>query len=182
MSIGATVAYATLLPQFLFAVIVLGVLRERERLWEFTFHFHICLIAAVAALTIWPAMCAPSYYGFASTIDETHLMWQIRGFHDGTMKVLRFDELEGLVSLPSFHVAGGLIVTWAFRSRARILIPLIVLNMALTLSTFISGVHYFVDVIAVAPLCAASLAAYRWWARPLLLGVPDATGSPELQG
>ena len=68
----------------------------------------------------------------------THLMWQIQGFHDGTMKVVRFDELEGLVSLPSFHVAGALIVTWAFRNRVRILIPLILLNVALTLSTFIT--------------------------------------------
>ena len=182
ISIGMTIAYATLLPQFLFAVIVLAVLRERERLWEFAFHFHVCLIASVAALAIWPAVCAPTFYGFSSTIDETHLMWQIQGFHDGTMKVVRFDELEGLVSLPSFHVAGALIVTWAFRNRVRILIPLILLNIALTLSTFISGVHYVIDVIAVVPLCAASLAAYRWWARPLLLGTSAAVTTQELLG
>jgi len=174
ISIAAALSYATLLPQFLFTVIVLAVLRERERLWEFAFHFHFCLILAVAALTIWPAVCPPAYYHFASTIDMTRLMRQIQGFHDGTMTVVRFDELEGLVSLPSFHVAGALIVTWAFRGRARILMPLIALNVALVLSTFITGVHYVVDVIAAVPLCAASLAAYRFWARPLLLGWPDA--------
>jgi hypothetical protein len=173
VSIAATLSYATLLPQFLFAVIVLAVLRERERLWEFAFHFHFCLILAVAALTIWPAVCPPTYYNFASTIDMTRLMGQIQGFHDGRMKVVRFDELEGLVSLPSFHVAGALIVTWAFRNRARILIPLIVINIAMILSTFITGVHYVVDVIAAVPLCVGSLATYRLWARPLLLGCPD---------
>jgi hypothetical protein len=174
ISIAATLSYATLLPQFLFAVVVLAVLRERERLWEFAFHFHFCLILAVAALTIWPAVCPPAYYHFASTIDMTRLMRQIQGFHAGTMKVVRFDELEGLVSLPSFHVAGALIVTWAFRSRPRILIPLIVLNAALILSTFITGVHYVVDVIAAVPLCVVSRAVYCFWARPLLLGRSEA--------
>jgi membrane-associated phospholipid phosphatase len=169
IALVAAFAYASLLPQFLFAVVALAFLRERERLWEFAFHFHVCLIVTVAALAIWPAICPPAYYGFASTIDMTRLMGQIKGFHDGTMTVVRFDELEGLVSFPSFHVAGALIVTWAFRHRRRFLIPLVVLNVALALSTFVSGVHYVVDVIAALPLCAGSLAAYRWWGRPLLL-------------
>lgn len=179
ISLLATLAYSTLLPQFLFAAIVLAVLRERERLWEFAFHFHVCLILTVAALTIWPAVCPPAYYGFASTIDMTRLIGQIKGFHDGTRTVVRFNELEGLVSFPSFHVAGGLIVTWAFRNRRRILIPLIGLNAALAASTFFTGVHYVVDVVATVPLCAVSLAAYRWWGRPLL---SDAEARPGAGG
>jgi hypothetical protein len=167
-SLLATLTYATLLPQFLLTVIVLAALRERERLWEFAFHFHLCTIVTVLALTIWPAVCPPAYYGFTSTIDMTHLMGQIKGFHDGTMRVVRFDELDGLVSFPSFHVAGAVLVTWAFRHRRRILIPLMVLNAGLVMSTLITGVHYVVDVLAALPLCAGSLAAYRWWARPLL--------------
>jgi membrane-associated phospholipid phosphatase len=168
ISLLAKLTYATLLPQFLLTVIVLAALRERERLWEFAFHFHLCMIVTVAALTIWPAVCPPAYYGFTSTIDMTHLMGQIKGFHDGRMRVVRFDELDGLVSFPSFHVAGAVLVTWAFRHRRRILIPLMVLNVALIISTLITGVHYVVDVLAALPLFAVSLAAYHWWARPLL--------------
>jgi membrane-associated phospholipid phosphatase len=84
------------------------------------------------------------------------------------MTVVRFDDLEGLVSFPSFHVAGAILVTWAFRRRRRILIPLIVLNIGLVISTVITGEHYLVDVLASVPLFAGSVAAYRWWGRPLL--------------
>jgi hypothetical protein len=168
ISLLANVVYFTLLPQFLFAVIVLAALRERERLWEFAFHFHLCLVVTVAALTIWPAACAPVYYGITPAIDITRAIDQIRGLHEGTMTVVRFDQLEGLVSVPSFHAAGGVLVAWAFRDRQRLLIPLIALNIGLVLATFMTGIHYFVDILAAVPLLGVSYAAYRWWGRRLL--------------
>jgi hypothetical protein len=164
----ATIVYATFLPQLVLTVFALAALRERERLWEFAFHFHVCLIVTIAALAVWPAVCAPAYYGFTSTIDTTRAIRQIKALHEGTMTVVRFDDLEGLVSFPSFHVAGAILVTWAFRRRRRILIPLIVLNIGLVISTVITGEHYLVDVLASVPLFAGSVAAYRWWGRPLL--------------
>ena len=36
---------------------------------------------------------------------------------DGSMTTVPWDNLEGLVSLPSFHTAGAAIVTWAFRQH-----------------------------------------------------------------
>jgi membrane-associated phospholipid phosphatase len=167
-SLIATLTYVTFLPQLVLTVFALAALRERERLWEFAFHFHLCLIVTIAALAIWPAVCPPAHYGFKPTIDMTRVIGQIKGFHQGTMTVVSFDDLEGLVSFPSFHVAGALLVTWAFRRRRWILIPLMVLNCGLMISTFITGVHYLVDVIASVPLVAGSLAAYRWWGRRLL--------------
>jgi membrane-associated phospholipid phosphatase len=98
----------------------------------------------------------------------TRVLAQIQGFHDGTMTVVRFNELEGLVSVPSFHVAGVLLVTWAFRHRRPVFIALIVLNAGLTLSTVITGVHYAIDVLAAFPLVAASIVAYRWGGHRLL--------------
>jgi membrane-associated phospholipid phosphatase len=163
-----TLTYFSFAPQLLLTVLALAALRERERLWEFAFHFHVCLIVTIAALALWPAVCAPAYYGYRPTIDMTHLIAQIKGFHDGTMTVLRFNDLEGLVSLPSFHVAGAMLVTWAFRHRPKVLIPLIVLNTGLAISTVLTGEHYAVDILAAGPLVAGSLAAYRWWGRRLL--------------
>jgi hypothetical protein len=160
-----TLSYISLTPQFLVAVLGLSALRRRERLWEYVFHFHVCLAIALAALVVWPAVCPPAYYGFASTIDMSHTIAQIKGFHDGTMKTINLDELEGLVSFPSFHTAGGLIVTWVFRGYRWIQIPLIVLNIAMIASTFLTGVHYVIDVLAAAPLFAISLAAWRWRGR-----------------
>jgi membrane-associated phospholipid phosphatase len=84
------------------------------------------------------------------------------------MTVVRFNDIEGLVSFPSFHVAGALLVTWAFRHRQRIFIPLIVLNTGLALSTVITGEHYVVDVLAAVTLVAVSVALYRWRGKWLL--------------
>jgi hypothetical protein len=163
-----TVVYFTFAPQLLLTLLVLAILRERERLWEFAFHFHFCLVLTIGALAIWPSVCPSGFYGFTPTIDMTRVIGQIRGFHDGTMTVVRFDELEGLVSVPSFHVAGALLVTWAFRHRRWVVVPLIVLNAGLVVSTVITGEHYAVDVVAAVPLVAASIAAYRWGGRRLL--------------
>jgi hypothetical protein len=165
----AKVVYFTFAPQMLLTVLALALQRDRERLWEFAFHFHVCLIVTIAALALWPSACAPVFYGFEPTIDTTRAIAQIKGFHDGTMTMVRFDELDGLVSVPSFHVAGALLVTWAFRSRPRVLVPLVVLNAGLCLSTLFTGEHYAVDVLAAVPLVAASVVAWRGFGRPLLL-------------
>jgi membrane-associated phospholipid phosphatase len=152
----------------LLTVLALAVLRDRDRLWEFAFHFHVCLIVTIAAVAIWPSACAAVFYGFEPTIDTTRAITQIRGFHEGTMTVVRFDDLDGLISFPSFHVAGALLVTWAFRGRRRLFIPLIVLNTGLALSTVVTGEHYVVDVLAAVVLVAASVALYQWRGKRLL--------------
>jgi hypothetical protein len=161
-------SYASFLPQIFVGSIVLATYRDRAQLWEFVFHLHLCLVTAVAALMIFPAVCPPAYYGFQPTVNMTHLIEQIRGFHAGTLRVLRFDQLEGLVSFPSFHVAGALIVSWAVRHRRWIFVPIAVLNAALIASTVMTGVHYAVDAVASVPLFAFSVVVYKRWAFRLL--------------
>jgi hypothetical protein len=167
-----TWSYLSLAPQLLIALLGLAALRRRERLWELVFHIHVCLAIVLAALVVWPAVCPPAHFGFTPTIGMTHLIAQIKGFHEGTMTVVRSNELEGLVSFPSFHVAAGLIVVWSFRGYPRTQLALAVLNVAMIVSTFMTGVHYVIDVIAAAPLFGISLAAYRGWGRRLLVPPP----------
>ena len=168
----AKIVYFTFAPQMLLTVLALALLRDREGLWEFAFHFHVCLIVTIAALAIWPSVCPPVFYGLEPTIDMTRVLAQIQGFHAGTMTLVTFNELEGLVSVPSFHVAGALLVTWAFRRRRAAFTTLMVLNLGLMLSTVVTGVHYAADVLAAVPLVGGSIAAYRWGGRRLL-SCPD---------
>jgi membrane-associated phospholipid phosphatase len=102
-----------------------------------------------------------------STMDESQVIEQIRGFHDGTMTTIAFDEVEGLVSFPSFHVAGAMFVTWAFRDYRWLFYPLALLNITLAASTFMSGLHYAVDAPGGVAVFRLSLAAYKWWGEPL---------------
>src|SRR5688572_23104440 len=125
-------AYFTLAPQFLLAIVGLGVvLRDRDRLWEFTFHYHFCLLITVAASAVFPVECAFTFYGFESIIDQGRFIRQFEGLRAATFEVIRFDDLEGIISFPSFHAAGGLMVTWAFRAHRAWLWPLIVLSIGL---------------------------------------------------
>jgi hypothetical protein len=160
--------YFTHVPQFALAVFGLGLLRERETLWEFAFSFHLCLAASVVAFAIWPAACVSAYYRFAPTIDVTRAIEQIQGFHTGSMSVVKLAEMDGLVSFPSFHVAGGLIVTWAFRRHPGFLWPLVVLNIGMAAATVMTGLHYAIDVIAAVPMVMASIALFERWGRGLI--------------
>lgn len=156
-------SYFTLLPQFLLPILILGIWSaDRERLWEYCYHFHFCLLVTIACLALWPAACAFVHYGFESTIDQSRFIRHFSGLRQGTFQVIRFNDLEGLISMPSFHVAGALMITWAFRGYRRVCYPLAFVNVGLILSTFMSGAHYFVDVPATILLFAVSVVSYRW--------------------
>ena len=105
--------------QFLLPIVVLGFLRDRKHLWEYIFHFHVCATVTLIGVALWPAACAFTYYGFDSLLDQTRFIDHFAALRAGTFREVRFDNIEGLITFPSFHVAGGLMVTWAFR-RTRV--------------------------------------------------------------
>jgi membrane-associated phospholipid phosphatase len=157
-----TVSYSSLLAQFILAPVGAALLlRDRRRLWEYVFHFHFCLIVTLAALAAFPAECAFTHYGFESTLNQTRFINQFQALRDGSFAVIRFDDLEGLISMPSFHAAGAMMVTWVFRGHRRWLVPIALLNVGLLAGTVMSGAHYFVDVLAAGVVFLASLVAYR---------------------
>jgi len=163
-------AYFSLLPQFVGVLMLLGlVYRNSERLWEYLFHFHLCGVLTVASLALFPAACAFSYYGFDSTLPQGRFLAHFNGFRTGSLSVIRFDDLEGLISMPSFHVAGGLMLTWAFRGY-RVVWVFAVLNGLLMAATVLSGAHYGVDLPATALLFGASVVVHRlllrWFSEP----------------
>jgi hypothetical protein len=159
-----TLAYVTLPLQLILPVFVLGLMKkDRQALWEFCFHYHFCLIVTLVSLAVFPAVCAFNYFGFASTFDEARFTAQFLGTRHGTFTVIRFDDLEGLISMPSFHTAAGLMVTWCCRRYRRWLIALSALNVLMIAATFMSGAHYFIDVVATLVLFAVSVLVYQRW-------------------
>lgn len=166
VAIALRLAYFTLLPQFIVAIVGLGVvLRDRERLWEFAFHFQLCGLVTMLASGLFPAECAFTFYGFESLIDQQRFIHHFEGLRAMTFQTIRFDDIEGLISFPSFHVAGALMVTWGFRDHRAWFWPLVVLNIGLVAATFMTGAHYFVDVLATFVMFSASVWAYRYLAR-----------------
>ncbi len=140
------------------------------------FHFHFCLVVTLLALGLFPAACAFNYYGFESTLEQTRFTAHFVGVRAGTFSVIQFNDMEGLISMPSFHVAAGLMVTWAFRQFRVWLAVLVGLNALMITATFMSGAHYFIDVIATLVLFLASIGVYRKWGAALVADRGAAVG------
>lgn len=154
-------AYNSFVPQLVGAVVVLGLaLRDRGRLWEFCFHFHFCLIATLVVFALFPSDVVCRHYGCVADLDQTRFVAHFTALRDGTFHELRFGQLEGLVSMPSFHALGALMVTWALRRRRGLTAAVAALNFALVMATFMTGVHYFVDVLGALVVFGVSLAVY----------------------
>jgi hypothetical protein len=168
-------AYGSLLAQFLLPPLILGIwYRDRQALWEYAWHFQVCLIAALVGLALFPAACAFSYYGFDSLLDQTRFITQFEAARSGAISVVPLNDMEGMITFPSFHVAGGLLVTWAFRRYRTWGVGLGVINVLMIASTVLTGAHYVVDVIAALVVFVCSVWVWRRmaiaWIEPVSAG------------
>lgn len=154
-------AYDSFGLQVLTAAPVLVLLGSRDHLWEFVWNLQLCLIVTLACFAVFPAACAFTFYGFESTLPQDVFIAHFDGFRSGRLSTLDFGDVTGLVSAPSFHVAGALLITWAVRHRWWALLPLILLNGALCLATVLSGAHYAIDPLLSVALCVASVVTWR---------------------
>jgi len=157
---GLVAAYGTFVPQCAITLVGLALLDDREGLWEFLTHVHVCLLVVLICLALWPAVSPPAHYGFTAPVPMLRIIDQVRGFHEGRLRVIHVEQFDGLVSFPSFHVAIALWVPWAWRRHRRAWIPLAVLNVVVIAATVWTGVHYLTDVLGAGVMCAGSVAAY----------------------
>jgi hypothetical protein len=175
-----TTTYFSFLPQLAVLVPLIGfVARDRDAMWEAVFHFNFCAVVTVVALALFPAAHAFQYLHFESTLDQTRLIAQFNGIRDGAFTTIQFNNLEGLVSMPSFHFAGALIVMWALRRHPPLFWPAVGLNTLLTASTVLTGTHYAVDLLGTLVMFGASVWCWNGYARGLVKSTTDA---PESHG
>jgi membrane-associated phospholipid phosphatase len=160
-------SYNTLLPQFLAPILLLPIVNDRPALWEYAWHFLFCSMVVVAGLALFPAAHTFSYQHFTPLLNVSRLIEHFARARDGSLTRIDYAQLEGLVSCPSFHLAGGWMVTWAFR-RTPLLMPFALLNIAMAMATVMLGLHYAVDLIATALLIGVSLLLFQRVGRTLI--------------
>jgi membrane-associated phospholipid phosphatase len=89
---------------------------------------------------------------------------------DGSLRIIDFGALTGVVTFPSFHAAAAVLYLWAFWPVRWIGPIALLVNIAMLLATPICGGHYFVDVFAGIAVAAAAIVAARqiagWLTRP----------------
>ena len=166
------VAYASLAPQLLVPLIVLPVARNSAALWEYVWHLHVSLIGALICLALWPTVYVFTYRGFEPLVSPAIIeecMTQLWALRNGSFHTVTLQDMQGLISFPSFHTAAAMAVTWSLRHQPRwVWMPIALLNVGLVSATVLLGLHYVTDLIGTAALLALSLLMYRRWLAPTI--------------
>jgi len=148
-------AYTTFGPQ-LVLVPLLIFLARRELLWRYITAYILTLGATILVFPLAPAVGPYVYFhipfGLLPGIGEGS-DWQ---WHFGEwIAQLQSGEIRditkvsaGLIQMPSFHAACGVLFIWATNRIRYVRWPALLLNLAMILSTFVRGAHYFSDVLA----------------------------------
>ena len=165
-----TLAYFTLMPQFVFVPLVLFAAKQAQRLQQFTFAAGASLFATVVISAFTPALSTiyldlnlpvhaelPPGMGMHIPILE-----QLRS---GVSYLIQLDAIEGLVTFPSFHTIGALLFIWALWTVHFVRWVALALNSALIAATPITGTHYFIDVAGGAVVALLAVFAAQWLSR-----------------
>ncbi len=151
--------------------IALGWTGRYRRMQEFTLAFGIALVGTTVISTLVPAMGTYDLFNYTpdpEIFTPGSYLEQLRDLplvRDGSLRVIDFDKLAGIVTFPSFHAAAAVLYLWAFWPVRWIGPIALLVNIAMLLATPICGGHYFVDVFAGIAIAAAAIVATKWFTR-----------------
>jgi membrane-associated phospholipid phosphatase len=143
--------------------------RRGERLAELIAILSLSTVALCAAMWLVPAAGAFAFYNPAPELFGNYSaqgeMWLFaRAFtmlRSGTLSVIEWSALEGVVSFPSFHTMLGIMIIYAARDTRWLLIPVLLVNGTMIVSTLTVGGHHLADVLAGAGLTFAAILVVR---------------------
>jgi hypothetical protein len=157
--------YLAMLPQLAIVPFALIIARRTARLQRFIAAYGIALISTIAIFVFVPAVGAFVYFDLtpaqyaALPIDVYTPARTLDALRSGAMKMIRLNDLEGLIAFPSFHTAAAILYAWALWPVKSIRWPIAALNVAIISTTPIGGSHYAIDVVAGAIVALGSIAA-----------------------
>jgi membrane-associated phospholipid phosphatase len=163
--------YLSMLPQLALTPLFLIITNRMEHLQRFVAAYGIALIATIAIFVFVPAVGAFVYFDLtpaqyaALPIDVYTPARTLDALRSGDLRIIRLDNLEGLIAFPSFHTAAAILYGWALWPIKAIRWPTAALNLAMISTTPVCGAHYAIDVIAGAAVALGSIAASGFFCR-----------------
>lgn len=179
------VAYLTLLPQFAIVPVMLLAVGKTARAHRLLFAIGIALLLTSMVTTFVPAVSAFYYLDVAPSgpatlsLDFQALLRTIEALRSGALQAIRLDDLQGLITFPSFHTVGGLLLAWAAFAVPYIRWVGVGLNAALIAATPVVGAHYFVDLMGGAAVAAIAILAANKFYRSARTVAPSPGASDE---
>lgn len=146
--------YSTLLWQPFLLVVTCAALGRTDAVWRFLHAWSLTLIACVAIFALAPAQTAYVHYGFVPA-DVPYLTantswWPyelLERVRTGQLRELGAAQISGLITFPSFHTAGAVLLAWGFRRVPVVGPAFVLLNVTMIATVPLIGSHYFVDVL-----------------------------------
>ena len=137
---------------------------------QFVLAWSIALSAAVMISPFTPALGGYLHFQLdPKDFPEVRILaaWLfVTPFHalrDGSLNVIEFRNLDGIITFPSFHAAVAVLIAWAASGIPFLRYPMVILNLLMLVSTIPIGGHYAIDVIAGCLLAAVSIIVARAW-------------------
>ena len=165
-------AYKCLIPQMIFLVVALSFCGKLREVRTATL---AVMLAGVVTITISSLMPALSNFPYLNVSPELYANLRpsaafvhtdhLEALRAGSMRHLPLNEMQGIVTFPSYHSALAAIFGWGFFQMRWLRWPGVGVAVATLLATPIDGGHYFVDVIAGLVVAALSI----WLARRAVL-------------
>ena len=147
--------YLSLQWQPTLLILALAMSMQHSLLWRFITAWFLALLITIAIFPFTPAVGGFIHYGITSQ-NFPHLSEQsISGWYGifeqvrvGAITKLGANTITGIVTFPSFHAAGAVLLAYGWMKVKWLRWPMAVLNVGVfATSTFIGG-HYLVDMLA----------------------------------
>ncbi|WP_022720589.1 phosphatase PAP2 family protein [Rhodopseudomonas sp. B29] len=159
--------YAMIFWPILGVPLALGLAGQYRRLQQFTLASALTLIVTTLVFIWTPAMGTFYHYGIEADtalfkaggcLGQMHDLPMLR---DGTLRILKLGEFNGIIEFPSFHAAAAVLSMWSLWCIWWLRPWALIANVGMLLATPLVGGHYFIDIFAGAALAMLSIAVAR---------------------
>ncbi|MEO7410331.1 MAG: phosphatase PAP2 family protein [Sphingomicrobium sp.] len=174
-------AYASLIPQIITLILVLGFTDRLEKLRGVMLGAILCGTICVLGSVFFPAVSNYVHLGLTAA-DFRHVdpwagyihLADFNGLRDGTMSQLDLSKMQGIITFPSYHAGLSAVTLWGFWTSGVRLLKWTgtIVALGTIVATPVDGGHYFVDVLAGIAIAIVSILvafrAVRWapaWTR-----------------
>lgn len=153
--------------QIVLVPLMLWLWRRDEMMWRYIAAFALALIPTILIFPFVPAEGAYNYFNIPlEGLDNAQWKFKpyIEGLRNGTIRDMTRAS-AGLIAVPSFHAAAGILFLWATAGIRILRWPMIALNIAMIFTALVIGAHYLTDIIA-----GIAVAIIAIWLAPILMG------------
>jgi len=162
------IIYAILLPECAASIVYFAHRGRSDRIAEFLWGALLSILITAPISGIVPALGAFVHFGVPGPAEATYLP-HLLALREGTASSFSMNQLQGIITMPSYHTVLAILIVYAFRGCGRLFTVVLVLNSVMLLTLPSEGGHYLIDLIAGGAITAVTIAIIsaaartRWW-------------------